>query len=54
MTPVPIRTTKFVETPETVFWQQCRKRAEELGVPAWLLAEENFIHAEVDTEAPVR
>lgn len=52
MTSMPTKTSKFLESPETTFWQQCRKRAEELGIPAWRLAEEGFIHTELDTETP--
>jgi hypothetical protein len=52
MTSVATNTENFVESPETSFWQQCRKRAEELGIPAWRLAEEGFQHAEVDRRSP--
>jgi hypothetical protein len=31
---------------EIEFWQECRRRAEILNVPAWLLAEEGFLHGE--------
>lgn len=52
MTSVATNTKNFVETPETTFWQECRKRAEELGIPAWMLAEEGFQHTHVDRRSP--
>jgi hypothetical protein len=54
MTSIPTKDSAFVETPETDFWQECRKRAQELGIPAWKLAEEGFTHWGVDKETPVR
>jgi hypothetical protein len=35
---------KISESPDTEFWQLCRQRSSELGVPAWMLAEEGFRH----------
>lgn len=54
MTPVRPKTPKFLENPEAEFWQECRKRAQELGIPAWQLAEEGFVHQPVDTRAGSR
>jgi hypothetical protein len=34
------------EATESEFWQECRRRAEILNIPAWRLAEEYFQHAE--------
>ncbi len=34
------------ETSEAEFWQECRRRAEILNIPAWMLAEEGFLHKE--------
>lgn len=48
---MPTKVSKFVENPETQFWQACRQRAEELGIPAWLLAEEGFVHKPLDTRS---
>jgi len=48
MASVPPKTSEFVDTPEVQFWQECRKRAEALGIPAWMLAEEGFTHRPVD------
>lgn len=39
---VPFKT----ESPDTEFWQECRRRAEILNIPAWQLAEEGFWHHE--------
>lgn len=49
MASVSYKNSKFLETPETKFWQECRKRAQELGIPAWQLAEEGFVHTPLDT-----
>lgn len=54
MASVSPKTSEFLETPETEFWQECRKRAQELGIPAWQLAEEGFFHAQVDTRSKRR
>lgn len=54
MPSMPVKSLEFVETPETQFWQQCRERAERLGIPAWLLAEEGFVHEPVDTRSKSR
>jgi len=35
---------KISESPDTEFWQLCRQRSSELGIPAWMLAEEGFRH----------
>jgi hypothetical protein len=34
------------EATESEFWQECRRRAEILNIPAWMLAEEGFLHKE--------
>lgn len=54
MDSVSQKTSKFVENPETKFWQECRKRAQKLGIPAWQLAEEGFFHEYVDTRSTRR
>lgn len=38
----------FLEDPETQYWQECRRRAEILNVPAWSLAENEWAHQKVD------
>jgi len=48
MASVPSKTSEFLDTPEVQFWQECRRRSQDLGVPAWLLAEEGFIHQAID------
>jgi len=35
---------KILESPDTAFWQLCRQKSSEIGVPAWMLAEEGFRH----------
>jgi hypothetical protein len=42
------KTYEILDTSETKLWQECRKRAQELGIPAWQLAEEGFIQARLD------
>jgi hypothetical protein len=54
MPSMPVKSPEFIENPETQFWQECRQRAEELGIPAWLLAEEGFVHERVDTRSKGR
>lgn len=51
MASVPTKPSTFLENPEVQFWQECRQRAEELGIPAWQLAEDGFIHERVDTRS---
>ncbi len=36
------------EVPDAKFWQSCRKRAQELNIPAWELAENEWAHQELD------
>jgi hypothetical protein len=48
MAPVPTKPKGTVEDPEVKFWQECRKRAAELGIPAWKLAEEGYTHPALD------
>ncbi len=43
--PVTLKT----ESPDTDFWQECRRRAAILNIPAWQLAEEGFSHALVES-----
>jgi hypothetical protein len=38
--PVTLKT----ESPDTDFWQECRRLAAILNIPAWQLAEEGFKH----------
>jgi hypothetical protein len=38
--PVPLKK----ELSDTEFWQECRRRAAVLNIPAWQLAEEGFLH----------
>lgn len=54
MSTMPVKTETFVEDPETEFWQECRRRAQQLGIPAWQLAEEGFVHRPVDTRSKSR
>jgi len=51
MASVPTKVPAIVEEPEVHFWQECRKRASELGIPAWKLAEEGFWDHGVDRRA---
>jgi len=37
-----------LETPEVEYWQECRRRAEELNIPAWQLAENEWHHGRLD------
>lgn len=39
---------KELQFSESEFWSECRKRAVELNIPAWRLAEELYQHGEVD------
>jgi hypothetical protein len=48
MTSVATKITASFEDPEVKFWQECRKRSAELGIPAWKLAEDNFMHSFID------
>lgn len=45
-----LETVAFVteETPDVKFWAECRRRALELNIPAWRLAEEGFRHPALD------
>lgn len=54
MASVPTKPSTFLENPEMQFWQECRQRAQELGIPAWQLAEDGFIHERVDTRSEGR
>jgi hypothetical protein len=49
MAPVPPVSSNTDLDPDVEFWQECRRRALELHVPAWQLAEERFTHRTVDT-----
>jgi len=40
-----------VKDPEAVFWAECRKRALELNVPAWMIAEQRYNHELLDKRA---
>ena len=33
---------------EAEFWAECRRRAMELNVPAWLIAEQLYTHGSLD------
>jgi hypothetical protein len=48
MAPITTKPQVVVEDPEVKFWQECRKRAAELGIPAWKLAEEGYEHPALD------
>lgn len=48
MTPVAEATQNFVDKPDADYWQECRRRAEKLNMPAWLLAENEFQHRALD------
>lgn len=43
--------TDTLDAPDADFWQECRRRAMELNIPAWQLAEEGFLHEKVDARA---
>tara|TARA_R100001594_G_C4045557_1_gene264059 strand:- start:449 stop:604 length:156 start_codon:yes stop_codon:yes gene_type:complete len=36
------------EVPDVEFWQQCRQRAQRLNVPAWEVAENEWVQRELD------
>lgn len=36
---------------EAEFWAECRRRAMELNVPAWLIAEQWYTHRTLDNRA---
>jgi len=38
------------ETPEVEYWQECRRRAEKLNIPAWQLAENEWHHGQLDKQ----
>jgi hypothetical protein len=38
------------EATESEFWQECRRRAEILNIPAWMVAEEHFLHDDDKSE----
>ena len=40
-----------VKDPEAVFWAECRKRALELNVPAWMIAEQRYNNELLDKRA---
>jgi len=40
------------ETPDADFWAECRRQSAVLGVPAWLLAEDAFVHQQVACRKP--
>jgi len=54
MAPVPTKPKVTFEDPEVTFWQECRKRAAELGIPAWKLAEEGYAHPALDRRSKNR
>ena len=54
MAPVPPVVSNTDLNPDVEFWQECRRRALELNVPAWQLAEEAFTHRTIDTRATNR
>lgn len=39
-----------LETPEIEYWQECRRRAEQLNIPAWQLAENEWHHGRLDKQ----
>jgi hypothetical protein len=36
---------------EAEFWAECRRRAMELNVPAWLIAEQWYTHGPLDNRS---
>lgn len=48
MVAVPAVSPSIDESPDAKFWAECRKRALELNIPAWQLAEEGFNHPALD------
>lgn len=48
MTPVAETVQNFLDKPDADYWQECRRRAERLNMPAWLLAENEFRHRDLD------
>lgn len=41
-------TVRTSEDLDAEFWAECRKRSQELNIPAWKLAEELYRHFDVD------
>lgn len=39
------------EIPDTDFWAECRREAIRLNIPAWMIAEQSFVHDPVDDRA---
>jgi hypothetical protein len=36
------------ESADALFWAECRRKATELNIPAWKLAEEMYTHRDLD------
>lgn len=41
----PSATLEKQATPEISYWQSCKSKAKILNIPAWMIAEENFVHS---------
>jgi hypothetical protein len=54
MTSTHPKQTNSSETPNTEFWAKCRQQALELNIPAWLIAEQSFVHGSLDERAGAR
>jgi len=52
--PMSQNTVRTSEDLDTEFWAECRKRAAELNIPAWKLAEELYQHRNVDARTKSR
>jgi hypothetical protein len=49
-----VKLKKVSELSDEEFWAECRRRATELNIPAWRLAEELYQHREVDSVVSAR
>ena len=44
-------TRNLNEVPDDEFWSECRRQAVTLNIPAWMIAEQSFVHGRVDDRA---
>jgi hypothetical protein len=44
-------TRNLNEVPDDEFWSECRRQAVTLNIPAWMIAEQSFVHGRVDGRA---
>lgn len=47
-------TRNLNEVPDDEFWYECRRQAVTLNIPAWMIAEQSFVHERVDGRAASR